>query len=313
MAHVEKYVRTSVPHMVAHYERRKDEHGEYIKFANQNIDLSRTERNYNLGPPRPCGQAEFIQERCQELNAAKRKDLNVLADWIVTAPPSVIEAKMTDKFLAETYNFLAERYGEENVVSCYVHLDEVTPHLHFAFVPVTKDGRISARDRLCRYDLSTFHKDLDTHIKKKLGDSYKNDLLTGQTKLNGNKSVARLKEESKKVAQELEEIKPIRRGFGKVTLTEEAYDKCTQAVAQYARSSEVAETLSKDVNMFLRERSIDAKEQRRLEERCSTLEGQNKGLQRKVQSYEEFIEQPDELPKYRVFVARKSKRTIHSK
>lgn len=49
--------------------------------------------------------------------------------------------------------------------------------------------------------------------------------------------------------------------------------------------------------MFLRECSIDAKEQRRMEERCSTLEGQNKGLQRKVKSYEEFIEQVDELPK----------------
>lgn len=313
MAHVEKYVRTSVPHMVAHYERRKDEHGEYIKFANQNIDLSRTEQNYNLGPPRPCGQAEFIQERCQELNAAKRKDLNVLADWIVTAPPSVIEAKITDKFLAETYHFLAERYGEENVVSCYVHLDEVTPHLHFAFVPVTKDGRVSARDRLCRYDLSTFHKDLDVHIKKKLGDSYKNDLLTGQTKLNGNKSVAQLKEESKKIAQELEEIKPIRRRFGKVTLTEEAYDKCTQAVAQYARSSEVAEAMSKDINMFLRERSIVSNTQRRLEERCSILEAQNKGLQKKVRTYEEFIGQPEELSKYQAFIAQKSRRIIHSK
>ena len=102
-------------------------------------------------------------------------------------------------------------------------------------------------------------------------------------------------------------------GVSAVLIVTPYYNKCTQAVAQYARSSEVAETLSKDVNMFLRERSIDSKEQRRLEERCSTLKGQNKGLQRKVKSYEEFIEQADKPPKYRAFVARKSKRTIHSK
>lgn len=41
MAHIEKYTRTSVPHMGAHFERRKDENGNYIKFSNQNIDLTK--------------------------------------------------------------------------------------------------------------------------------------------------------------------------------------------------------------------------------------------------------------------------------
>ena len=33
-----------------------------------------------------------------------------------------------------------ERYGKENVISAYVHFDEVTPHMHY-FVPVVEDKK----------------------------------------------------------------------------------------------------------------------------------------------------------------------------
>ena len=65
MAHIEKYTKTSVPHMVAHFERRKDENGNYIKFSNQNIDLTKTHLNYNLAATHEEGQAEFIRNRCK--------------------------------------------------------------------------------------------------------------------------------------------------------------------------------------------------------------------------------------------------------
>ena len=34
MANVQKYKASSMGHMFAHYERRKDEHDEYIKYGN---------------------------------------------------------------------------------------------------------------------------------------------------------------------------------------------------------------------------------------------------------------------------------------
>ena len=38
--------------------------------------------------------------------------------------------------------------GEENIISAVVHMDEKTPHLHLCFVPLTKDGRLSAKEIL---------------------------------------------------------------------------------------------------------------------------------------------------------------------
>ena len=31
--------------------------------------------------------------------------------------------------------------AKENVISAYVHFDEVTPHMHYAFVPVVEDKK----------------------------------------------------------------------------------------------------------------------------------------------------------------------------
>lgn len=35
MANAQKYTRAACGHLAAHYERRKDEKGEYVKFGNQ--------------------------------------------------------------------------------------------------------------------------------------------------------------------------------------------------------------------------------------------------------------------------------------
>ena len=42
MANAQKYTRAACGHLAAHYERRKDEKGEYVKFGNQNIDPQNT-------------------------------------------------------------------------------------------------------------------------------------------------------------------------------------------------------------------------------------------------------------------------------
>ena len=69
-------------------------------------------------------------------------------------PPQPKSHRSPDKeqverlFFERTYRFLCDRYGEQNVISAYVHKDEKTPHMHFAFVPVTEDKKQSVRKRL---------------------------------------------------------------------------------------------------------------------------------------------------------------------
>lgn len=188
MAHISKFNKASSGRLCCHYERE----GSYEK---EHIDNSLTHLNYNLAPE---GNKERLNQRLDELYVMNRKDVKVLADCVVTLPKDVLEQDR-GKFFKETYEFLKDRYGgEKNVVSAYVHMDEKTPHMHFAFVPVAWDDKrqrekVYAKGVLNKQDFKTLHIDLDNHITKKLG--YQVEIMNEKTK-KGNKTVAELKKET---------------------------------------------------------------------------------------------------------------------
>lgn len=168
MANAEKFTRAACGHMFAHYERAKDKNGDYIQFGNQSIDTSRSEQNYNLAIHQQERQGEFVKKRCGEVHCLNRKDVNVMCSWIVTQPQNFPQEDSRE-FFEQTYKFLENRYGKENVVSSYVHMDETTPHMHFAFVPVVYDKKkerltVSAKQCINRNELSIFHKDLSATL-----------------------------------------------------------------------------------------------------------------------------------------------------
>lgn len=41
---------------------------------------------------------------------------------------------------------MSEKYGEKNIMRFTLHMDETTPHIHAVVVPLTKDGRLSAKE-----------------------------------------------------------------------------------------------------------------------------------------------------------------------
>lgn len=194
MAHVMKMTKAACGHMFKHYERAKDKNGEYVKFGNESIDPERTLMNYNLAPDRELSQGDFVRKRCSEVYCMNRKDVNVLCSWVVTVPKDVPEVEH-EKFFHATYDFLEKRYGRENVVSAYVHMDEVTPHMHFAFVPVIYDKKkerykVSAFEVIDRKELTVFHAELEKHLESALGHEV--GILNEATK-EGNKSIEELK------------------------------------------------------------------------------------------------------------------------
>jgi hypothetical protein len=192
MANCQKYTRGACGHLFKHYERAKDENGEYIKFGNQDIDATRTYLNYNLAPDH--SQGDFVKQRCSEVKMQKRADVNVMCSWVVTAPKEIREEE-TEKFFEETYKFLSDRYGKENIISAYVHMDEVSPHVHFAFVPVVMDKKknilkVSAKELITKLELKSFHGDLSNHMEKIFGRDV--GILNEATK-EGNQSIEELK------------------------------------------------------------------------------------------------------------------------
>ncbi|MBY2398023.1 plasmid recombination protein, partial [Clostridioides difficile] len=54
-----------------------------------------------------------------------------------------------------------------NIVSATVHFDETTPHMHFNFVPITSDGKLSARDLITRIELKKIQNELPRFLQSK--------------------------------------------------------------------------------------------------------------------------------------------------
>ena len=53
-----------------------------------------------------------------------------------------------ERWAKDVYGFVCREFGEENVASFIVHLDETGPHAHCVFVPLTADGRLSSKEVL---------------------------------------------------------------------------------------------------------------------------------------------------------------------
>lgn len=200
MAHFAKYTKGSVGGLTKHFERAKDSEGRYYRFKNQDIDAERTMMNYNLAPHGE-KQLDFIKERLEEVYCLNRDDVKVMGSWVVTVPKTVPEEHQRE-FFERTYDFLEKRYGKENVISAYVHMDETTPHMHFAFVPVTYDEKkqrqkVSAKEVVGKADLRSFHADLQAEMERFVEAhdyEFECDVLNGATD-NGNLTVQGLKAE----------------------------------------------------------------------------------------------------------------------
>ena len=51
--------------------------------------------------------------------------------------------KDIEEWAKDVYGFVAKHFGEDNIISFYVHLDEKNPHIHCAVVPVNEQNKIS--------------------------------------------------------------------------------------------------------------------------------------------------------------------------
>lgn len=197
MAHVEKYTMADVTGIFIHYDRSPGH-----SLSNKDIDKSRTHLNYNLAADdQPMPQKKFLQIRLKQIKTNGRKNQNVMVDWVITQPTDVNEID-SKRFFQEVYRFFIDRYGVRNVISAYVHMDEVgnTPHMHFSFIPVEtlEDGteKLNAKAVINRTELQKFHKELQAAMDLRMG--YHISITSGITKAQGgNKTITQLKAETK--------------------------------------------------------------------------------------------------------------------
>lgn len=118
--------------------------------TNPDIDWSKTVENVDLLPRKEKFRT-LVNTRISELNLKRkpRSDATLMCQCLLTSSSDFFNPMTKEeqvKYFEKSLEFIGERYGKENLISAIIHFDERTPHMHINFVPVTADGRLSARD-----------------------------------------------------------------------------------------------------------------------------------------------------------------------
>lgn len=139
MANLQGYGAAAVGNMLNHYTRHEgDPDQAKYRYANQNIDRTRTRLNYVVGKERKDPRA-FVRRQIARADVKPRDGenaTNVISDWVITLPKNERLEGREREFFQVAYEHLTKRVPEWLVVGAYVHMDENQPHMHFCFVPL---------------------------------------------------------------------------------------------------------------------------------------------------------------------------------
>ena len=150
-----------MPYAILRFQKRKagsvaacERHNERKKEAyksNPDIDMERSGENYHLvSPPRYTYKKE-INRMTGAAGCRVRRDSVMLVETLITASPEFMHSLPPAEqraYFAAALDFISERVGKQNIISAVVHMDETTPHMHLCFVPITKEGKLSAKTML---------------------------------------------------------------------------------------------------------------------------------------------------------------------
>lgn len=145
---------------------------EHEPKTNPDVDMSRSEDNYDLIS---CDNYKrSIKEKLSNLvesSRAVRKDAVVVCNFIVTSDNETMNALGADhqrQFFQDSVKWFSDRYGADRVLNATVHMDETTPHLHIGVMPITQDGRLSAKAIFTKTEM----KAIQTEFARDVGEKY---------------------------------------------------------------------------------------------------------------------------------------------
>lgn len=185
-----------------------------ISHTNKDIDWTKTEENISLMEQ----QERFrtvVTNKIATLNLKRqpRSDATVMCQCLITSDSAFFE-KMDKQeqihYFKKSLHFIQDRYGEKNLVSATIHYDEKTPHLHINFVPVTADGRLSAKDLFSPQSLRILQDDYNRFVREQGYDLQRGEMDSQTKHLEVEKyKITTQYEQMKAKKQELERLKQI--------------------------------------------------------------------------------------------------------
>ena len=138
-----KYKGPEIGHIESHNERTKEKYA-----SNPDVDTARSHLNFHLVTPQRKYRAE-AEKQIAEAGCRTRSDSVRVVETLVTASPEFFKGKKKGEIKAyfqEALDFIREHQDPKTIISAVVHMDEKTPHMHLSFVPLTADGRLSAKE-----------------------------------------------------------------------------------------------------------------------------------------------------------------------
>ena len=206
-----KYKGPEIGRIEAHDERTKTEYA-----SNPDVDTSRSRLNFHVVNPHRSYRAE-AEKQIAEAGCRARKDSVRVVETLITASPEFFQSKKpreVKEFFEYALEFVRQKQSSETIISAVVHVDEKTPHMHLCFVPLTADGRLSAKDIIGnKKKLTQWQDEFWKHMVKKYPDFERGESAseTGRTHIPPRifKEAVRLNRQKDKLTQLLSEITPL--------------------------------------------------------------------------------------------------------
>jgi len=270
---------------------------ESVSHTNKDIDWSKTHENVDLLEQRERFRT-VISGRIAELNLPRaiRKDATVMSQCLVTSDSAFFDKMPREEqteYFRKSLDFIEKQYGKENMVSATVHYDEQTPHMHVNFVPVTADGRLSARDLFSPAKLRMLQDDYNRTCRENGYDLERGELHSQREHLSVEEYKVSTRYDELKVKQaELERLEGIDKKAslqaekGKLTYSTKEVDAIKDQnrslkVDGYNKDSRISELKDKAsrARISLLEARSELKGVKAPLERLKDLESENKALQ----------------------------------
>ncbi len=68
----------------------------------------------------------------------------------------ITRCKDIEDWAKDIYRFACEKWGEDNIIGFYVHLDERNPHIHCTLLPITRQNKFSYKELFAGSDKNAF-------------------------------------------------------------------------------------------------------------------------------------------------------------
>ena len=140
------------------------------KHSNERIDDSRTSDNVFLKKADSkfnTSVNDVIENKRKGGIKGVRKDAVRMVEATVQLSGKVLDMSEyeQEQVLRDSYEWLKDKFGEDNVISAVIHKDETNMHLHFDFVPI-EDGKLNAKAIISKPRLKQYQTDFLKNLKE---------------------------------------------------------------------------------------------------------------------------------------------------